>query len=350
MSEYRVLLNDTLDFSIRNEWNNLVKEACNGTFFHSFEWFQILREYGKKIRFFTPQIVMVKDELENALVGLLWLFLDKRGVANSPRFGDYGGPLLSSHLTVDQKITVLKLLLQKTDETKGKTRKIFLRIPHDFFHDVFLQNRYWVNPINFTFLLSTNRGMNYIHSHFRRDAKRGIKSAIKNGVTTEIVSEKNQLKEYYLLYTSTMIKLDATARDYAFFEIIWDILNQNGLRVVLARYQNEYVAGIMTISWNGVLHIFGNVSTSYNRQVHPNDLLYSEAIKWAVKTGHNIVDFGLAPLNTKSGLYQFKKRWGGHPELFYSASKAYGVRNILSQIFRSMKKITPFPKGVSSSS
>lgn len=348
MSEYRVLLNENLDISIQKKWNDLVNEACNGTFFHSFEWFQILREYGKKLRLFTPQIVMVKSKSENNLVGLIWLFLDGKGVANSPRFGDYGGPILSSHLTIDQKKTVLKLLLQKIDETKGKAQKIFLRISRDLFHTVFLQNRYRIKPINFTFLLPINRGIEHIYREFRRDAKRGIKLAIKNGVTSEKISKKNQLKEYYLLYTSTMEKLDAKARDYAFFEIIWDVLNhKNGLRIQLARYQDEYIAGILTISWNGVLHIFGNVSASHHHRVHPNDLLYSETIKWAVQTNHTMIDFGLTPLEKKSGLYQFKKRWGGHSELLYSASKTYGIRNVVSHVFRSVKKLTNFRKSCS---
>jgi hypothetical protein len=339
MTEYRIFYNEDVDFSIRDEWNTLVKEANYGTFFHSYEWFQILKKFGKNLQFFSPRILMVKDESKKNLVGLLWLFLDNRGVANSPRFGDYGGPLFSSHLTGNQKITVLKILLRRIDEMREQTRKIFLRIPRDFFHDVFRQNRYRVNPINFTFLLSVNRGLDYVRSQFRRDAKRGIKSAIKNGVTTEIITEKNQLKKYYVLYTSTMRKLDATTRNYIFFELIWDLLHhQKRLRVQLARYQNEYVAGIMTFSWNDVVHIFGNVSTPQSLRVHPNDLLYSDTIKWAVETGYNVVDFGLAPLNKKAGLYQFKKRWGGHPELLYSASKTFGVRNILSQIFHSIKK------------
>jgi predicted N-acyltransferase len=335
MRKYQVMLNEGLDFSIQKEWNNLVVEATEGTFFHSFEWYQILMEYGRYTGLFNPQIFMIKEESENGLVGLLWLFLDDKGVANSPRFGDYGGPLLSSHLTINEKKIVLKLLLQKIDAIRGKAHKIFLRISNDQFHNVYLQNGYQVRPNFFTFLLPINRGIDHIYSEFRRDAKRGIKIAIKNGVTVEKILEKEQLRKYYLLYTATMEKLNASPRKFAFFEIFWDVLiRQNRLRVLLARYHDEFIAGIMTISWNSALHIFSNVSASHSNRVHPNDLLYYETIKWAVKTSHKMVDFGLTSLNPKSGLYQFKKRWGGRPELLYSASKMYGIRNVLAQIFR----------------
>jgi lipid II:glycine glycyltransferase (peptidoglycan interpeptide bridge formation enzyme) len=324
LGRYTVSILENLDSGLHESWNRIVTDAKEGTFFQSAEWCTILQNYGQASKTFKPNYVVVEDNDKNELVGVMSLFLDRNEVMLSPPYGDYGGPCLSSALSENEKMLVIDEMLSKIEaEFSRKVKKLLIKSVKEDYLKCFSNFGYETRPAYFTFLLPvSNRDMDAIVQGFRRDARRGIKKAEKSDIIVEEMCEKDSLQYYYEIYTSTMKKLEATVRSLSFFEILWDVLHpNNSLYALLARHKEKYVAGIISISWKRVLHIFGNVSLSEYLKQYPNDLIYYDTIKWAMNNGHGIVDFGLTSLDKSSGLYQFKERWGGTPKLLYVATK-----------------------------
>jgi len=316
-----------MSLSDRQKWNNIVLKAEEGTFFHSFEWSNILEKYGEKSGFFSSRHIIVEDEDKGEFVGVLPLFLDKRSQSHklsSLPYGDYGGPCVISQV---KKEEVLKQIFKECEQTaKKEAPEVLLKsLPENYLHWLSSNYKYVKTPYHYTFLLSLNGVTKQeLWNKFRRDTKRGVKKAQEMGIIIEEATKKELMKEYYQIYLATMERLEASVRPYEFFETLLDTLTVNGhLNVLLAKDQDTFIAGLISISWRKKLHIFGNVSLPESQKLRPNDLLYYTVINWAIETGHQFVDFGLAPLEQGSGLYQFKKRWGGTPKLLYLSSRNY---------------------------
>jgi len=322
-----VLQTSTAD---REQWNNLAFKASEGTFFHSFDWSEVIRIYGEKTGFFVPRHVFVVNKEFNEIVGVLPLFLDRKHHLVSLPFGDYGGPCL---IPSANKEVVFKLLFEKAEETaKKEASEIRLKSLPKEYSNWLRAHQYAVHPFMYTFLLPIDGlTLDHLWRRFRRDTKRGIKKAKEEGVVIEEMQEKELMKDYYQIYTLSM-KNGATVRPFVFFEALWDTLSQKQpLHVLLAKCQGKYIAGLIFLSWKKRLHIYGNVSLPQYRNLRPNDLLYYEVVRWGVERNFQVVDFGLTPLNRNSGLYQFKERWGTSPALLFLTSKRYGLTTTLLQ-------------------
>lgn len=309
----------------REQWNKIVLEAKEGTFFHSFEWSEVLGRYGKETSAYSPKHVIVTDREENRVVGVLPIFLDKARCLVSLPSGDYGGPCIDPKI---DEFEVLKLLFSKLEEiAKREAQEIRLKSLPERYFDWLRTFKFTINPFMYTFLLSIEGlSIDDIYNNFRRDTKRGIRTAEKEGLTVEIAQKKEELQEYYKIYEATMKRLEASIRPYKFFEILWDTLAEKELlKVFMTKIQDKYVAGLICFPWKGTTHIYGNVSLPNYLKQRPNDILYFSAIKWCVEKNFRTVDFGLSPLNMQSGLHQFKERWGTTRKLLYLTSKKYGL-------------------------
>jgi predicted N-acyltransferase len=309
----------------REQWNSVVSNSREGTFFHSFEWIEVIRIYGEKTGFYVPWHICVKNIRLNEIVGILPLFLDNRHRLVSLPFGDYGGPCLTPR---SNKNEILKLLFKEAEETARKeARETRLKsLPED--HLTWVRTlRFSVTPFMYTFLLPINDlAMDDLWRKFRRDTRRGIRKGREMGLVIEEAWEKRAMKEYYQIYSISMKNMGVSVRPYAFFEALWDALSQRRLlHVLLVHYKNSCIAGLIFFSWKKRVYIYGNASLPQYRKLRANDLLYYEVIRWGVERNFHVVDFGLTPLNRNSGLYQFKKRWGGAPTLLFLSSKKYGL-------------------------
>lgn len=319
----------------REQWNNVVLASSEGTFFHTFDWSEVIKRYGEKTSSFVPRHVFVVDKRSGEIVGTLPLFLDKRHrILISLPFGDYGGPCIAPNVNKNE---VLRLSFQQVTETaRREADEIHLKSLPKNYSNWFRDHHFSLTPLMYTFILPIHGlAMDHLWKNFRRDTRRGIKKAEKEGLVVEEAQEKESMKEYYHVYSISMKHIGASVRPFTFFTVLWDTLSQRKLlNIFLARYQNECIAGLIFFSWKGRLHIYGNVSLPGFRNLRPNDLLYHETIRWGVERKLRVVDFGLTPLNSDSGLYQFKKRWGGSPTLLFLTSKKYGLVRTLLQRMR----------------
>ncbi len=91
----------------------------------------------------------------------------------------------------------------------------------------------------------------------------------------------------------------------------------------LIRYKED-IAGSIILFYNGKNgYISFNVSEPKYRQYRPNDFLYWEIIKLAIKKGVKYLDLGQIDKDSSDqraiGLYKFKRKWLGdvHDRVYY---------------------------------
>jgi predicted N-acyltransferase len=331
----------------REEWNDVVLKAEEGTFFHTYDWSKVLADYGRKEARYRPRHILIKDQETDRLVGILPLLLTRKHRLISLPYGDYGGPC------IDQSVNrrdVLEVMFNEVEEiAKEEARITFLKsLPREYLDWLCLRG-YTKTPENYTFILSIRHAtLDSLWRKFERSPRQCVRRAQKKGVTVEEAVKKDLMKEYYNIHVETMKRLGALVRPFLFFEILWDVLAKRGLmKLFLAKYEGKYIAGIIAFPWKRTLHLYANASLKEYQKLGSNYILCYAAIEWAFK--HNFdIDFGLSPLNKNSGLYQFKKRWGGTPRLLFSASKNYSIiTNLLLSIWLLRKSLSRrLPKNV----
>jgi len=254
--------------------------------------------------------VVENDELQ----AILPLFLSRDKVLLSPPTGDYGGPCIVPDVHAKP---ILRLLAEKALQICRKEGgQIRLKsFPQEYVQD-FCDLGFEKRPFKTTFLLDVEDcSMDDLQKKWSRRTKRGIKRARSKNVEADIISGEEFMKTYYEIYKDTMRRLEASIRPYSFFEILWNSFHeQDFLQVLLARHENQYVAGLIYFIYDCTLHIYGNVSLIDAGGLRANDLLFYEAIRQGLQRNCKVIDFGLTSSDETTGLYQFKMRWGGVPK------------------------------------
>jgi len=299
-------------------WNRVVNESREGTFFHSFKWNLFLEEFGKISNSYSPKHILVEnDEIQ----AILPLFLTRDKILFSLPTGDYGGPCIAPDV---QPRLILGLLVEKVLEIYRKhARQIHLKsvsqkYVQDFYNQGFERQKFMT-----TFLIQVKDcSIDDLEKKWRRDTKRSIKRARSKNVEVEIISREEFLKNYYEIYDDTMRRLKASRHPYSFFKVLWKYLyKQDFLLILLARHENRYVAGLIYFIYDSAMHIYGNVSLSDALSLRANDLLYYETIRQGLQSNCQVIDFGQTTSDETSGLYQFKKKWGGVPKTLIHIQK-----------------------------
>jgi len=304
------------------KWNEVVMKSEDGRFSHSFEWNKVLEEYGLATKAFSSRHIIAVDEETGEVIAVFPIFLDKGKRLASPPYGDYGGPCLVPGL---KENLIVDLLLEKVQEmAREEAHSLEIRSVPDRYLASFEKHGFTKRPFAYTFLLPLQEPVQNIVAKLRRDVRRGIKKAEKAGIETEEIRHPEVMKEYYELHEKTMRHLRASARPPVFFDILWKTLAPTGhLCALCARYHGRFIAGLISVSWKSTLHIYSNVSSPEHLNLHANDLLYLTAIEWAADRGHRVVDYGLTPLDQRSGLYQYKAKWGASPTLLFMTERDY---------------------------
>jgi len=330
----------------REEWNDVALKAEEGTFFHTYDWSRVLTDYGKKEESYYPRHILIRDEETGRLVSVLPLLLTKKRRLVSLPFGDYGGPCINPEV---KREDVLKIMFEEVEQIARREAKIvFLKsLPQEYL-DWLCLHGYSKTPENYTFLLSTRDiTWNSLWSKLHRSPKQNVRRAQKKGIAVEEAFHKDSMKEYYQIYSENAERTEASIRPFNFFETLWDVLAQRGLiKLFLAKCEGKYVAGVIAFPWKRTLHLYANASLQEYQNFGSNYILCNAAIEWAFNYKYD-VDFGLSPLDKNSGLYQFKKRWGGTPKLLFSASKSYtAMPNFLSFWFLRQTLSRHLPKNI----
>jgi peptidoglycan pentaglycine glycine transferase (the first glycine) len=151
---------------------------------------------------------------------------------------------------------------------------------------------------------------------FHQKVRYNIRLAARKDVKIKL-GTKEDLPEFYKVMLETGIRDKFVVRDISYFSEMLDILGPNNIRLYLAYYKDNLIAGTIAVLYgNKCWYLYGASSNKY-RNLMPNYLLQWEMIKWALESGCSVYDFrgvsgDIDENNPLYGLYRFKKGFGGN--------------------------------------
>jgi CelD/BcsL family acetyltransferase involved in cellulose biosynthesis len=175
-----------------------------------------------------------------------------------------------------------------------------------------------VCAVRHTLALASDPGtvMARISKHHRRNIRRSEQSDLR----IRFGSSTRDMAVFYQLHLMTRKRLGVPAQPWRFFELLAHVLRREQLGFVLLAYLDQSpVAAAVFLAWRDVLVYKYGASDPQFWEHRPNNLLFSQAIRWGCEQGYTTFDWGRSDLD-QQGLREFKSGWGANEEpLAYSA-------------------------------
>ena len=147
---------------------------------------------------------------------------------------------------------------------------------------------------------------------FSAKLRYNIRLAQRRGVSVR-EGTREDLPAFYELMRETARRDRFLARPLEYFQRIWDEMGPEHMTLLLAYFQDEPIAGAISIFYGDKTWYAYGASSDRHRSVMPNYLLQWEMIRRAAARGDGVYDLRGVLENTdiSNGLYLFKRRFGG---------------------------------------
>ena len=153
-----------------------------------------------------------------------------------------------------------------------------------------------------------------VFENFHSKTRYNIRLASKKGVKIR-EGTKDDLKAFHKIMVETGKRDGFIIRPLSYFEKMYEQLAPKHMKLLMAYYNEEPIAGIIPIMYGKKTWYLYGASSNVHRNLMPNYLLQWEAIKKAIADGNDMYDFrGVCGIVDEShpqyGLYRFKKGFG----------------------------------------
>lgn len=276
--------------------------------FHHPAWIQLLYEtYG-----YRPFITAMSDAGGKICAGIpvmevKSLFTGRRWV--SLPFSDYCIPLANDEQCLR---TLLNRLAQYREAQGIPNIELRWELPGStpFYHS---DAQYILQTI------PLDRNPEVVAKRFERVHRQNIRSAEKRGVVIEKGDQFEHMRIYYNLQLETRHRKGIPAQPWSYFSKLVPLIFEKGLGfVLLARKDDEYLAGIVFFNWGKSMVAKYAASREDSLNLRPNNLLFWTGIQWGCEHGFAEFDMGRTDID-HAGLRRYKKGWGASEKpLYYS--------------------------------
>ncbi len=120
-------------------------------------------------------------------------------------------------------------------------------------------------------------------------------------------SARERVADFFAPFAVNMRDLGSPAHARRFYEVAADVFGDR-LSIHLALLGDHPVGGLVAIDFAGTVTVPWASTLRTERARCPNNLIYWEAIRWAISRGARCFDFGRSPRD--SGTHRFKLGWG----------------------------------------
>ncbi len=300
------------------KYKEFLQSNPKGHFMQSPQW-------AKVKSFWKNEVVTVEDE-NGKIKGSMSLLIRK--VPGLPFTMMYSprGPVCDSH---DED--TMRKLLEKCRLLAKKNRSYALKMDPDIevedkeFEAIALRlgfkvsrglkNYEGIQP-RFVFRLDLRgKSEEQLMADFHQKVRYNIRLAERKGVTVK-VGTREDVGVFYKMIVETGIRDNFVVRSKEYYEKVFDCFSPDHIRVFIAYYENEPIAGTIAILYGNKCWYLYGASINEHRNLMPNYLLQWNMIKHALESGCDIYDFRGVPGNIDEsnpmyGLYKFKVGFKG---------------------------------------
>jgi len=319
-------------FKYEKQWEDFVfNYSINGTFLQSRRFLN----YHPKGRFSDSSLIIF--DKENEIVGVIpacEYIENGELVFDSHKGSTFGGLIISKKYNSIANILEVIDLLEKFLYENSYNRVLLKNTSQ-----IFSQENVNVNLINY--LLYSKGYDTYeeissvidldsyekedILSNCNNNKKRQIKKAIKNGLRLSILTNDNELKEYYSILEENMRKFGKKpVHSYEELKEFKNFRLRDEIIFMGIFLEDKMIAGAMLFNFNNkVLHAQYISSKQDYLNLFPVQFLYYKIIEYAIKKEYKYVSWGISTLNhgrdLNKRLIEFKTAFGST----FSINKSY---------------------------
>jgi len=280
------------------EWDAFVEATPGGALGHAAAWARILREaYG-----LAPHYIAARDS-SGALAGVLPLvcFRTLRGGRElvSLPFLDTGG-VLAADAAAERSLLAGALKLARELGARALELRQLVPLREEF--PTFAQSRVdVVLPLEGSEEAQWKALGAKVRNQTRKAQQSGLAPAAPG-------SARGRVAGFFAPFAVNMRDLGSPAHARRFYEVAADVFGDR-LSIHLALLGDRPVGGLVAIDYAGTVSVPWASTLRAERARCPNNLIYWEAIRWAIGRGAHWFDFGRSPRD--SGTHRFKLGWGG---------------------------------------
>lgn len=149
---------------------------------------------------------------------------------------------------------------------------------------------------------------------FDRITRKAIKKAEKSELKIREINGKEELKFFYELYIKSMRNFGTPQHSLDYFEYL--LKSDKIFKGLNCWKDGKLISSLIILHSENYAYAAYNFSEPEYLKYQPNDLLYWEIIKWAIKSKIKKFDFGQVEANAPegshaAGIFKFKNKWGG---------------------------------------
>lgn len=300
---------DTITDSNKDEWNNVVDQADQGSFFHRYEWIAAVETgLGRPPKHLTVRkdgnLIGVYPNFENEFQQTPFRELESL----KPGFG---GPIA----TTDKPACVSLFCEGVPEICTGRTIVHKIRAKEQTYlgyNNLLKTHGYRPTRDGCRFHLSLTEGYDRARERMRRDRRRNINKGLEQDY--ELVEEevaRSNIRRFHDTYTKVMDRLDGTVFPLSFLRQLRHM--ESKVLLLTLRIDGEYAGGLIGLlnEQNSYIHGWLLAVPEEYFDDHASELLYDGVIRWGVDNGYDIYDMGYTSSDVTDGLFQYKKSYGG---------------------------------------
>jgi FemAB-related protein (PEP-CTERM system-associated) len=293
------------------DWDAYVRSHPLATNYHQYAWREVIeKSFGHQAYYFAAR------NSSDKICGLLPLAYIKssifgRYLVSLPYF-NYGGMLSDGD-------EISEYLCQESRKVLEGLHADYVEFRH---HDVPLSGLA-TKQHKVTMILDLKENDEEQWRTLDAKVRNQVRKAEKSGLEA-VSGHLEMLDGFYEVFCRNMRDLGTPVYGENFFR---NILNNfpDTTRIISVKLEGKTVASGILTWFKGSLEVPWASSIKDYREKCPNNLLYWEAIKFAIRNGARKFDFGRS--TPGEGTYRFKKQWGAKPvQLYWQYLLAKGKR------------------------
>lgn len=282
-------------------WDDFVNRHPMATSYHQYSWRKIIENS------FRHSCYYLAAQDNGSMAGVLPLVhMQSRIFGNflvSVPFVNYGGLLCDSKAAEIALLSEAEKIRQHCGSSHVELRHLGIE------KDQLPSMKHKV-----TMILSLNNDEDVQWKGFNAKLRNQIRKAEKSGLES-VIGHLNLLDGFYEVFTRNMRDLGTPVYSKEFFRNVL-LAFPDSSRIFGVLFKEKFIAAGIGCCFRDSIEIPWASSISDFKSYCPNNLLYWDAIKFAISNGISKFDFGRSTPN--EGTYNFKKQWGAEPvQLFW---------------------------------
>jgi FemAB-related protein (PEP-CTERM system-associated) len=282
-------------------WDSFVQSAQDATAYHQLKWKTVItKSFGHQCHYFGA------IDNNGAWQGVLPLVhMRSKFFGNfliSVPFVNYGGLLYKNDSAAGTLLEEAERLRRSLGATHIELRHV-VQIPKGI----------PTRQHKVTMILDLAIDVEAQWRTFNAKLRNQIRKAQKSGLQF-VAGHLELLDGFYEVFARNMRDLGTPVYPKNFFHNILEAFPES-TRIFAVYHNTKIIAAGIGSCFRKTLEIPWASSINDYKILCPNNMLYWEAIQFAIRNGFNKFDFGRSTLN--EGTYNFKRQWGAQPVQLY---------------------------------